>query len=215
MDLVLKYTPSRDPFTGLNKFYVLIETSGSNQDHDDEKLAVFLEDIMTNEVVLDGVLAQDTTQFKNFWEIRESIPVACAKEGGMFKYDLSVPLPLLYNIVTEMREKLHDLCDINGKEHVKSIVGFGHAGDCNLHLNIMTTGYTPLMKAAIEPYIYERIKSYNGSISAEHGVGIMKAGDLYYSQSKDSVNVMRRIKSMFDPKGILNPYKFFPKSENQ
>jgi FAD/FMN-containing dehydrogenase len=83
LEITLKHTPSiRDPFTGPESpFYVLIETSGSNKDHDDSKLYAFLEKVMDDGVVSDGVLAQDSTQAGMFWEIREGISDACKSEG--------------------------------------------------------------------------------------------------------------------------------------
>lgn len=141
--------------------------------------------------------------------------------GGMFKYDLSVPLPNLYDLVTEMRTHLESKnmynnrsndSDVNAENHATVILGFGHAGDSNLHLNIMTTGITETMQKNIEPYIYERTMFYNGSISAEHGLGQMKAPYLRYSQPESNIEIMRSVKQMFDPKGIMNPYKFFPES---
>jgi (R)-2-hydroxyglutarate---pyruvate transhydrogenase len=212
LELVLKHTPSKDPFDASHPFYILIETSGSNQEHDTEKVGTLLENLVESEVVNDGILATSGDQIKNFWEIRESIPVACAKDGGMFKYDISLPLSHLYSLVTEMQAHLSSLekYQSDKKHHARYVVGFGHVGDCNLHLNIMTTGLSPEMQEAIEPFIYERTKFYKGSISAEHGLGVMKAPYLNYSQDETSIEMMRRVKDIFDPKGILNPYKYFP-----
>jgi FAD/FMN-containing dehydrogenase len=139
------------------------------------------------------------------------------KEGGMFKYDLSVPLPSLYKLVEEMQQHLSSLnmlagtnSPVNKDNHATAVLGFGHAGDCNLHLNIMTTGITPILQNAIEPFIYERTKYYGGSISAEHGLGVMKRNFLKYSQTEDNITLMRTIKDLFDPNGIMNPGKYLP-----
>ncbi|KAJ3280090.1 hypothetical protein HK104_000909 [Borealophlyctis nickersoniae] len=205
---------ARDPFDAQTPFYVLIETSGSNKDHDDEKLAAFLEAVISDGVVEDGALAQDTTQASAFWSMREGIPEACAKEGGNYKYDLSVPVPELYRVVETMREHLASkgLYAENGSGSVKNIVGFGHMGDGNLHLNITTTGWSKELDKAIEPFVYEVVQKHSGSISAEHGLGLMKAPYLGYSKSPEFIAVMKRVKDLFDPKGILNPYKYFPPS---
>ena len=200
---------AREPFDSQTPFYVLVETQGSNKEHDDAKLDQFLTTLMEDEIVSDGVVAQDSTQAALFWEIREGIPEACSKEGGMYKYDLSVPVSELYNIVLDMRKRLEELGFYQkARGAVRHVVGFGHMGDGNLHLNIMTSGRTKQITDAIEPFVYEITSAHNGSISAEHGLGVMKAPYLGYSKSQDMISMMKQIKTMFDPKGILNPYKF-------
>lgn len=81
-------------------------------------------------------------------------------------------------------------------------------GDGNLHLNIITTERSEKIQKAIEPFIYELTKKNEGSISAEHGLGLMKAPYIQYSKSKEMIEIMRGVKKMFDPKGIMNPYKY-------
>ncbi len=90
------------------------------------------------------------------------------------------------------------------------MVGYGHIGDGNLHLNISAPSYDPALLGLIEPYVYEYVSSHAGSISAEHGLGLMKAGALHYSKGPEAVALMRGIKQLVDPHGILNPYKVLP-----
>ncbi len=93
MDLVLKHIPgARDPLSSSFPFYVLLETSGSNAVHDREKIDAFLTSAMEKNIVLDGTLAQDTTQIKQLWTLRESIAEALSKEGAVYKYDISLPV---------------------------------------------------------------------------------------------------------------------------
>ncbi|KAJ3183186.1 hypothetical protein HDU85_002212 [Gaertneriomyces sp. JEL0708] len=215
LQLVKKHIPNvREPFSTETPFYVVLETSGSNKDHDDEKLAIFLDKVMSEGTVEDGALAQDSVQAASIWNIRESITESLAKEGGNYKYDLSVPVPKLYEIVDRMQDRLAAAGlfakDGSATEDVKHVVGFGHMGDGNLHLNLTTTGWSSTIDQALEPYLYEIVKEYGGSISAEHGLGLMKAPYLEYSKSKEFIDLMRSVKGAFDPKGILNPYKYFP-----
>jgi D-lactate dehydrogenase (cytochrome) len=214
LDLVMKHVShaAREPFEQQTPFYVLIETQGSVKEHDDEKLSMFLEKVMEEEVVQDGILAQDGNQQKLFWDIREGIPEACQKEGGIYKYDLSVPVSQLYSVVLNMRDQLREkkLYHPESPAPVKHVVGFGHMGDGNLHMNIMTTGRTKEIDQAIEPFVYEITQKNEGSISAEHGLGQVKNQYLEFSKSPEFIAVMRQIKKVFDPKGILNPYKYFP-----
>lgn len=90
-------------------------------------------------------------------------------------------------------------------------VGYGHIGDGNLHLNIAVYDKSQVQKVEklLEPFIFEKLRECKGSISAEHGIGLMKAQYLNYTKSDLSIELMKRIKTVFDPKGILNPYKIF------
>ncbi|KAF8934445.1 hypothetical protein CPC16_001656 [Podila verticillata] len=212
IDLVKQHlvAGANDPLESEHPFYILIETSGSNKDHDDEKLNNYLEGLLTDDVVQDGVVAQDTTQFNNLWSIREGIPEACSKTGAVYKYDLSMPVPVLYDMVQDMRTRLSDSGVLGEGKPVKCVVGFGHIGDGNLHLNIMAEKYTDEVTGLIEPFVYEWIAKQSGSVSAEHGLGLMKTGALHYSKSPSMMKLMRRVKDMIDPRGIMNPYKFLP-----
>lgn len=215
-DLVLKHTHQKDPFTSSDgsQFYVLIETSGSNQDHDDLKLQGLMESLMESSLVADGILSQDESQLQSIWSFRELIPESVGKHGATYKYDLSVPLPLMYSIVEETRERFiqHGLLASDGSEGdlVRDVVGYGHIGDGNLHLNVIAKRWDSKIEKVLEPWIYEKISSYNGSISAEHGLGLMKSPYLKYSQPLNNIEVMKSIKNLFDPLNILNPSKFLP-----
>ncbi|GMF45156.1 unnamed protein product [[Candida] boidinii] len=119
-------------------FYVLIETSGSNKEHDDAKLESFLESAMEEGVVSDGVVSQDESQLKTLWRWREGISEASTKEGGVYKYDVSLPLPVLYDLVNDTRERLlkAGLLGETDEFPVLDSIGYGHIGDGNLHLNV-------------------------------------------------------------------------------
>lgn len=123
----------RKIFENEGDFYCLIETAGSNAEHDESKLSTLLEHLMENEMVLDGVLAQDQTQFGELWSIRESLPEACGKAGSVYKYDLSVPVPTMYSLVERIRKKLRDggvLTGDGSKEGpIRGVAGYGHMGD--------------------------------------------------------------------------------------
>ncbi|KAH8176194.1 FAD binding domain-containing protein [Sarocladium implicatum] len=191
-------------------FYCLIETSGSNGEHDYAKLEAFLEDVMTNEVVLDGVLAQDATQAKALWGWREGIPECLGHWGGVYKYDVSIPISEMYALVEDTRARM-DEAGLSGDtpEHpAVSVVGYGHMGDSNLHLNVPVRRYDPAVEKVLEPFIYEWIAKRNGSISAEHGLGLAKKNYIGYSRDETMIGLMKQIKQLYDPNGIMNPYKY-------
>ncbi|NWI34335.1 D2HDH protein, partial [Sula dactylatra] len=217
MELVKRYLKLSSPVTG-SPFYVLIETSGSNTTHDEEKLNNFLEQAMTSGLVADGTVATDDKKIKArgtwfiwislihqmLWSLRERITEALTHDGYVYKYDISLPVGKLYDLVTDMRTRLGP--------SAKNVVGYGHLGDGNLHLNITTESYSCSLLDAIEPFVYEWTARYNGSISAEHGLGFKKKQFIQYSKPKEAVFLMQRFKAMLDPKGILNPYKMLPSS---
>ncbi|KAL0547121.1 hypothetical protein IC582_017044 [Cucumis melo] len=205
MDLVLNHLEGiRNPLPPtMHNFYVLLETTGTDESYDKEKLEAFLLRSMEGGLVSDGVLAQDINQISSFWQIREGIPEALMKAGAVYKYDLSLPVEKMYDLVEEMRTRLGNSA---------KVIGYGHLGDGNLHLNISTPQYDDAVFAQIEPFVYEWTSNHRGSISAEHGLGLMKANKITYSKSPEIVQIMGSIKKLLDPRGILNPYKVLPHS---
>ncbi|KAF9427518.1 hypothetical protein BGZ94_004748 [Podila epigama] len=212
IDLVKEHlvAGASNPLQSTHDFYVLIETSGSSKDHDDEKLGAFLEGLLSDDIVQDGVVAQDTTQLRNLWAIREGIPEACSKSGAVYKYDISMPVPVLYQMVEDMRTRLENAGAVGDGKLVKSVIGYGHVGDGNLHLNVAAHEYSKEVTDLIEPFVYEWTAKHSGSISAEHGLGLMKASHLHYSKSPSMIHLMKRFKQLLDPNGIMNPYKYLP-----
>ena len=197
--------------SGEYPFYVLIETSGSNKEHDDEKLETFLGTAMEDGLVDDGIIAQDDTQVKSLWSWRESIPEASTIGGGVYKYDVSLPLADLYGLVDAASERfakanMMDLDDTS--KPVVDVIGYGHVGDGNLHLNVCVREYNKEVEAVLEPFVYEYIQSKKGSISAEHGLGFQKKNYIRYSKSDIEIKMIKDIKQHYDPNSIMNPYKY-------
>ncbi|NXY36883.1 D2HDH protein, partial [Pomatorhinus ruficollis] len=200
MELVERHLKLSSPVAD-SPFYVLIETSGSNSSHDEEKLNNFLEQAMASGLVTDGTVATDDKKIKAS-HLRERITEALTHEGYVYKYDVSLPVGKLYDLVADMRARLG--------QSAKSVVGYGHLGDGNLHLNITAESYSHSLLDAIEPFVYEWTARCSGSISAEHGLGFKKKQFIQYSKPREAVVLMQQFKAMLDPKGILNPYKTLP-----
>ncbi|KAL2810964.1 kinase-like protein [Aspergillus granulosus] len=212
--LVHQSTGNKYPLEGEYPFYCLVETSGSNAEHDMEKLETFLESIMT----------QDETQFQSIWRWREGITEALSHLGGTYKYDVSIPLPELYQLVDDCREHLTKLGFVGDDDSfpVRAVVGYGHMGDSNLHLNISVRQYNKEVEKAIEPWVYEWIQKRSGSISAEHGLGVAKKEFIGYSQNDTNLKLMKQLKDLYDPVprlpcatgcvSLLDPWKLKPRS---
>lgn len=119
---------------------------------------------MTSGKVLDGVLAQDSSQFASLWTLREGIPEACGKTGSVYKYDVSIPVGDMYSVCEKVRRRLQDKGLLKGDGSndgsIRACVGYGHMGDGNIHLNIVAPKYTEEIEAALEPYVYEVVCEY-------------------------------------------------------
>ncbi|KAF9068060.1 FAD-binding domain-containing protein [Rhodocollybia butyracea] len=212
-DLAVKHGQGRaladDEIEGAECF-VLVETSGGKREHDEEKLETLLSTLLSasNPLITTGVMAQSPAQFSSMWALREGITEAVSKEGKAYKYDISIPLSKFKECVDATREQLRSKGLLgDGDGMVKAVIGYGHVGDGNLHLNVIATRYTQEIQDALEPFVYEFTASHRGSISAEHGIGLMKTHALQYSKSDVSITWMKKIKALFDPNGIMNPGK--------
>jgi FAD/FMN-containing dehydrogenase len=196
------------PLQGEYPFYCLVETSGSNTEHDSEKLQGFLEHVMGEGIVEDGVLAENQTQINEIWSCREGIPESLGHWGGVYKYDLSIPIDELYTLVDDVRERLTNAGLVGETDEYPAVdvVGYGHMGDSNLHLNVPIRRYDKEVEKMLEPYVYEWVQKRQGSISAEHGLGIAKKPFIGYSRSDTMIKLMRQIKGLYDP--VSSPVTF-------
>ncbi|CAG9833545.1 unnamed protein product [Diabrotica balteata] len=183
-------------------FYLMVETSGSNEEHDQHKLNRFFEKILTKGLVLNGVVASDAKQAGDIWSIRDNVSTGYKHCGAVFYYDISLPLQHYYTIVDIMKTRMGSKCE--------KVFGYGHLGDGNIHISIVMDEYSDELKNLAEPYIFEQVLALNGSISAEHGLGFMKAKYLNMVKSGNNVNLMKDLKTILDPHMILNPYKVIP-----
>jgi D-2-hydroxyglutarate dehydrogenase len=207
LDLVLaQLSGTRDPLPGKPcEFYVVIETSGSDAKHDTAKLDAFLNVVKSQRIVVDGVVGRDEKHAFALWTLRERISVALKYAGAVYKYDLSLPTARMYNLVVVLRDRLRPMFGSRVK-----VLGYGHAGDGNLHLNVSCAEYDDAIERAIEPFVYEYTRDERGSVSAEHGLGVMKAEEIHYSKDAKAVELMATMKRALDPFGIMNPYKVLP-----
>ncbi|XP_063379361.1 D-2-hydroxyglutarate dehydrogenase, mitochondrial [Cydia fagiglandana] len=183
-------------------FYVLVETHGSDETHDSEKLNRFLEREMGSGLILDGTVASEPAKIQTIWNLRESIAGSGLLEGYVYKYDVSIPVANYYDLVPKLRERM--------KSVTTKVYGYGHIGDGNIHINITVPEYSKQATDLLEPYIFEEVAKLKGSISAEHGIGFRKPQFVHYSKDPAALDLMRDLKRLMDPNGILNPYKVLP-----
>jgi D-lactate dehydrogenase (cytochrome) len=125
-------------------------------------LTTYLENMMDGGVAQDGVVAQDETQIRGLWSLREGFTEALGKEPAVYKYDISMPVPRLYECVEDMRQHLRDGGVFDQENSpVTDVVAYGHVGDGNLHLNIAASHLDPTVSSLIEPYLFEWVCKYN------------------------------------------------------
>ncbi|HKM26558.1 MAG TPA: FAD-binding oxidoreductase [Thiopseudomonas sp.] len=195
------------PFETDCPFYALIEFEAVSEEVSEQALATF-EHCVEQGWVLDGVMSQSEQQLENLWKLREYISETIA-HWTPYKNDISVT-------VGQVPAFLRDIDDIVAKNYPDfEVVWFGHIGDGNLHLNILKPDNLSKDEffaqcAVVNQWVFETVQKYNGSISAEHGVGMTKRDYLHYSRSPEEIAYMQAIKAIFDPNGIMNPGKIFP-----
>jgi FAD/FMN-containing dehydrogenase len=188
---------------------ILIETQGSDEGHDTAKMEQFLETVMEQGVVVDGILAQDWRQVQELWRFRELCNPSVAATGYVYKYDVSLPVPEFPRFIDEMRNRLGSVV---GERTIQN-PNWGHVIDGNLHFNVVSPGMYEKdeeLLATLEPFIFESVLRRKGSISAEHGLGICKNEYLSMVRDPNVLATMRSIKGLLDPNGILQPGKYLP-----
>ena len=183
------------------KYYVLLETLGSDQEQDQNRLQKLLETALEIELVLDAVMANTASDLAWFWQIREDVHVLVSQCNNDQHFDISLPIPLIGDLVEKIQKQVYDLAE------VEKVFAFGHIADGNIHFIIGKSEESPALIKKINDIIYLPLKTIGGSVSAEHGIGIHKKKYLSICRTPAELQLMKSIKQMMDPKGILNPGK--------
>ncbi|HSH27264.1 MAG TPA: FAD-binding oxidoreductase, partial [Wenzhouxiangella sp.] len=204
MEYVAAATGETFPLHGECPYYAVVEFDDPEQASQERALELF-ERLAEAGHVADGTVSQSLAQAGELWRWREAISEAIASHTP-YKNDLSVRVP-------RVPEFLASLVELVAEHYPEfEIVWFGHIGDGNLHMNVLKPPDWSIedFHAAgrrLSPEVFELVRKFEGSVSAEHGVGLLKRDDLHYSRSKAEIALMRQIKATFDPDGILNPGK--------
>ena len=207
LEIVLHHTPGcRDPLGAPHPWYVLTELSSQAK----SGLRAVMEDILTQGVeaglVADAAIAESLEQVKAFWRVRENFGEAQRHAGGSIKHDISVPVAAVPAFLKDAQAAA--VAVVAGARPFP----FGHLGDGNIHYNVLQPvgadkddylKHWDEMNAAV----FAVVKKYSGSISAEHGIGVLKRDILPSVKDPVALDLMRSLKRLLDPKGILNPGK--------
>jgi FAD/FMN-containing dehydrogenase len=206
IDIVVKHSGARDPLATKSPYSVLIELSSQRREGLREAMEQILAEGLEKGLVLDATICESVEQAKAFWRIRELFGEMQGREGGSIKHDVSVPVANIPAFIEEANAAAVKL--VPGARPLP----FGHVGDGNIHYNItqpIGADKAEYLKRwdDMNDAIYKIVLKYGGSVSAEHGVGIVKRD--YLPKIKDPVayDLMKTLKRTLDPKGILNPGK--------
>lgn len=207
LSLVDKHYPQlRVPLFKQTPWCVLLENADSeSEEHARSRFEALMETAFEQACVTDAVVAESLTQARNLWHIRESITLAQAEEGLNIKHDISLPVSAIPAFVEATDAAL--LREIPGVR----LVDFGHLGDGNLHYNVQapeggdTRVFLETQEDRVNQIVYQNVRRFNGSISAEHGVGSMKVDSLPDYKDPTALALMATLKRALDPHNTLNP----------
>ena len=207
VDTVVKYGPNmRNPLPGASPWFVLLELSSQARSGLRETLEGILAEGLAQGLLTDAAIADSLEQAKAFWRIREQFGELIRHLGGSIKHDVSVPVANVPAVIAEANAAV--------VQHIPGArpMPFGHLGDGNIHYNV--TQPEGADRAAflarwdeVNEVVFAVVKKYGGSISAEHGIGIVKRDHLPKVKDPVAYDLMRTLKRTLDPKGILNPGK--------
>jgi len=200
---VLSHHSLEFPLKTRTPFYILMEITKQDQD----KAFEIFESALNRSDIQDGTLSQSAIQSQHLWSLRENISEALSSYQP-YKNDICVPISKTADFLDEM--------DRLFAQHYPDfkVIWFGHLGDGNLHINILkptSWNQAQFLKQCekVNPILFALVQKFKGTISAEHGVGLLKKSYLSYSCSPEEIQIMKSIKKVFDPDHILNPGKIF------
>lgn len=205
LDYVINEHDHAKPFDQDYTYYLIVEYAAEGDA--DQNVMSLLEHVIEKNTDINALISSSEQQKQDLWHYREHISLSL-KPFNPTKYDIAVLPSKIMTAISDINQLLENYLE------TKNIVWFGHAGDGNLHLNILqpenmtADKYNELIEI-ISPIIYQEIKKQCGTVSAEHGIGTLKKDYLPYCKNEDEVNYMKAIKKVFDPNGILNPGKIF------
>lgn len=197
-------SPFAAPLPQTYAYYVLLEVKGQNQEQDQLQLENFLAENIENEIIADATLAQTSSDHDWFWNIRENIEWVFNVYQPVFSFDISLPISEMENYATQIQ---HDI-----KQVWPSALFFlfGHMADGNLHLHLHCGEKFDIpTRDKVYDIIFAPLKNLQGSVTAEHGIGLEKKKWLSWCRKTEEIALMKTIKIALDPLNLLNPGKIF------
>jgi len=208
VQLTVKHVPGvADPLSQNAPWYLLIELTSPNPRQDlATLLTATLEEAAARGAVVDAMFATSMAQAQAMWKLRESVPEAQRHHGASLKHDVSVPVSAIPTLISQGSALVRRLAPEG------DVISYGHAGDGNLHFNVSQKAGADVKSfiargPVLELAMFDLVESLGGSISAEHGIGRLKAAEFARRADPVELAVMHELKRALDPKGIMNPGK--------
>ena len=207
VDFVLRHAADvRDPLSEQHAWYVLIELASQTDASLETTLENLLGEAIEQGFVDDGAIAASLDQRNDFWRLREMLSEVQKHEGGSIKHDVSVPISAVPAFLADVER------DVTAAVPGARMVAFGHLGDGNIHCNVSQPVGADKQAFLdrwneVNAIVHGLVGKYGGSISAEHGIGVMKRDELPHVKDPVALDLMRTLKRTLDPNGILNPGK--------
>ena len=209
VEFALRHVPGvREPLDSVQPWYVLIELTSGEPGAAEAGMVRILEAAFEQGLITDAAIAQNETQVRDFWKLREEQSAAQKPEGGGWKHDVSVPVSRIADFLDEATAAVERF------EPGARVSAFGHVGDGNMHYDILCppggdlTAFLGRWQAGSE-VVHDIVARYDGSISAEHGLGRLKTDEARRYKSPLEVSTMQAIRLAIDPKRIMNPAVLF------
>ncbi len=194
---------ARAPLPDGYPLYVLTDMLAADPEVDGARFQQMLEEALAAGWVVDAAVARSEAETTGFWALRDEVAEILRCFAPCATFDVSLPIGDIGAAVEVLRER------VSRHWPGRAAMFFGHVGDSNLHFIFALPDDTPATELAVEEVVYEVVRDYHGSISAEHGIGTVKKPFLGYSRSDEELAIMRSLKLTLDPNGILNPGKVF------
>ena len=206
LTLVARHMPQLKQPLAPSPWSVLIELSDSEGEaHARERFETLLGDALEHGTIGDAAIAESLAQSRTMWQLRESVPLAQAEEGLNIKHDIALPV-----------SRIPAFCEATGRALDAAVPGmrlvnFGHLGDGNLHYNVQApsgedgAAFLLRQEQAVNAIVFDAVMAHEGSISAEHGIGVLKRDELVRRKDPTALAMMRAVKQALDPQGLMNP----------
>jgi FAD/FMN-containing dehydrogenase len=208
LESVIKMGKHKSPFEAASDSYVLLEVECSKTYEQKDLLDEWMSAALENDLITDGVLARSHEERNELWALREVVSESLSAQGMVHKNDIALPIARLDEFASEMQRLL-----LSNYPHLKLFL-FGHLGDGNFHVNFLKPPEMDKSKFleichAADSEMFEAVRKFGGSVSAEHGIGLIKKRALPYSRTAAELAIFRQIKQALDPQNLLNPGKIF------
>jgi FAD/FMN-containing dehydrogenase len=200
--IAIEEAGNRSPLPAAFACYVLVEAMGADPEHDAEAFAAFMEQALENGLIADAVIASSEAERSALWHIRDASSEFSRAPGLAAGFDVSVPVGDIGGFVEDVAGRL-----AAAFPDLRPAI-FGHLADGNIHVEIMRVAGDQA-RHDIEEIVYGATRDWHGSVSAEHGIGLLKKPWLGHTRTPEEIALMRQLKATLDPDNLLNPGKVF------